>query len=112
MQYYDKFLSLQDGEAYAHLLSVLAPELGTTTALDTKDPLQRASLIVEQAEKMDCKRYVTAQDIVEGSTNLNLAFVAQIFQHRLDFLLLCSHMCKRLICLSSLEHLEVIPDCA
>ncbi|KAH6756896.1 fimbrin-like protein 2 [Perilla frutescens var. hirtella] len=73
---------LKDGEAYAHLLNALAPELGTTTTLDTTDPTERAKLIIEQAEKLDCKRYVTPKDIVEGSPNLNLAFVAQIFQHR------------------------------
>ncbi|KAM0024983.1 putative actinin-type actin-binding domain, calponin domain, EF-hand domain pair, fimbrin/Plastin [Helianthus debilis subsp. tardiflorus] len=73
---------LKDGEAYAHLLNVLAPEHGTTKTLETKDPTERAKLIIEQAEKLDCKRYVTSKDIVEGSTNLNLAFVAQIFQHR------------------------------
>ncbi|CAK9133394.1 unnamed protein product [Ilex paraguariensis] len=73
---------LKDGEAYAHLLNVLAPEHGTTTTLDTKDPTERANLILEQAEKLDCKRYVSPKDIVEGSPNLNLAFVAQIFQHR------------------------------
>ncbi|CAN4109944.1 unnamed protein product [Withania somnifera] len=73
---------LKDGEAYAHLLNALAPEHGTTNTLDTKDPTERANLIIEQAEKLDCKRYVTPQDIVEGSPNLNLAFVAQIFQHR------------------------------
>ncbi|KAL8511421.1 hypothetical protein ACS0TY_017997 [Phlomoides rotata] len=73
---------LKDGEAYAHLLNALAPEYGTTATLDTKDPAERAKLIIEQAEKLDCKRYVTPKDIVEGSPNLNLAFVAQIFQHR------------------------------
>ncbi|KAG8387230.1 hypothetical protein BUALT_Bualt03G0231600 [Buddleja alternifolia] len=73
---------LKDGEAYAHLLNALAPEHGTTTTLDAKDPTERANLILEQAEKLDCKRYVTPKDIVEGSPNLNLAFVAQIFQHR------------------------------
>ncbi|KAL6511258.1 Fimbrin-5 [Orobanche hederae] len=73
---------LKDGEAYAHLLNALAPEHGTTTTLDAKDPTERATLIIEQAEKLDCKRYVTPTDIVEGSPNLNLAFVAQIFQHR------------------------------
>ncbi|KAF5948509.1 hypothetical protein HYC85_014466 [Camellia sinensis] len=72
----------QDGEAYAHLLNVLAPEHGSATTLDTKDPTERANLILEHAERMDCKRYVTPKDIVEGSTNLNLAFVAQIFQQR------------------------------
>ncbi|XP_059276953.1 fimbrin-5 isoform X2 [Lycium ferocissimum] len=73
---------LKDGEAYAHLLNTLAPEHGTTNTLDTEDPTERANLILEQAEKLDCKRYVTPKDIVEGSANLNLAFVAQIFQHR------------------------------
>ncbi|KAL7185898.1 hypothetical protein ACSBR2_027786 [Camellia fascicularis] len=73
---------LKDGEAYAHLLNVLAPEHGSATTLDTKDPTERANLILEHAERMDCKRYVTPKDIVEGSANLNLAFVAQIFQQR------------------------------
>lgn len=74
---------LQDGEAYVHLLNAVAPELGATTSLDVQDPTERAKMIIEQAEKLDCKRYVTPKDIVDGSTNLNLAFVAQIFQHRL-----------------------------
>ncbi|GFY97610.1 fimbrin-like protein 2 [Actinidia rufa] len=73
---------LKDGKAYAHLLNVLAPEHSSATVLDTKDPTERANLIIEHAAKMDCKRYVTPKDIVEGSTNLNLAFVAQIFQQR------------------------------
>ncbi|KAK4344173.1 hypothetical protein RND71_037267 [Anisodus tanguticus] len=73
---------LKDGEAYAHLLNTLAPEHGTTSTLDTEDPTERANLILEQAEKLDCKRYVTPKNIVEGSANLNLAFVVQIFQHR------------------------------
>lgn len=81
---FDLYICLQDGEAYAHLLNTLAPEHGTTNTLDTEDPIERANLILEQAEKLDCKRYVTPKDIVEGSANLNLAFVAQIFQHRLD----------------------------
>ncbi|KAJ9686412.1 hypothetical protein PVL29_015356 [Vitis rotundifolia] len=73
---------LKDGEAYAYLLNALAPEHCNTSTLDTKDPNERAKMIVEHAEKLDCKQYVTPKDIVEGSTNLNLAFVAQIFHHR------------------------------
>ncbi|XP_073013865.1 fimbrin-5-like [Typha latifolia] len=73
---------VKDGEAYAHLLNALAPEYSTPTIVDTKDPNERAKLVLEQAEKLDCKRYLTPKDIVEGSANLNLAFVAQIFQHR------------------------------
>ncbi|XP_016477423.1 fimbrin-2 [Nicotiana tabacum] len=73
---------IKDGEAYAHLLNVLAPEHTNPTTLTTKDHLARAKLVLEHADRMGCKRYLTAKDIVEGSPNLNLAFVAHIFQHR------------------------------
>ncbi|XP_042037482.1 fimbrin-2-like isoform X1 [Salvia splendens] len=73
---------VKDAEAYAHLLNVLAPEHSNPSTLKVKDPLERAKLVLEHADKMGCKRYLTAKDIVEGSPNLNLAFVAHIFQHR------------------------------
>ncbi|PHT44025.1 Fimbrin-3 [Capsicum baccatum] len=73
---------LKDGEAYAYLLNVLAPEHCNPETLDVKDPAERANLVLEHAEKMDCKRYLDPKDIVEGSSNLNLAFVAQIFHQR------------------------------
>lgn len=73
---------VKDGEAYAYLLNVLAPEHCSPATLDAKDPVERANLVLEHAEKMDCKRYLTPKDIVEGSGNLNLAFVAQIFHQR------------------------------
>lgn len=73
---------LKDGEAYAYLLNVLSPEHCSPDTLDAKDPTERAKLVLDHAEKMDCKRYLTPTDIVEGSTNLNLTFVAQIFHQR------------------------------
>ncbi|XP_075093759.1 fimbrin-2-like isoform X2 [Nicotiana tabacum] len=73
---------IKDGEAYAHLLNVLAPEYTNPSTLTVRDPLGRAKLVLEHADMMGCKRYLTAKDIVEGSPNLNLAFVAHIFQHR------------------------------
>ncbi|KAI5315380.1 PREDICTED: fimbrin-2 [Prunus dulcis] len=73
---------VKDAEAYAHLLNVLAPEHSNPSALAAKNPLERAKLVLEHADRMGCKRYLTAKDIVEGSPNLNLAFVAHIFQHR------------------------------
>lgn len=75
-------LLLQDAEAYAYLLNILAPEHSNPSTLSVKDPLERAKLVLEHADRMGCKRYLTAKDIVEGSPNLNLAFVAHIFQHR------------------------------
>ncbi|KOM37695.1 hypothetical protein LR48_Vigan03g107700 [Vigna angularis] len=73
---------VRDAEAYAHLLNVLAPEYTNPSTLAVKNPYERAKLVLEHADKMGCKRYITARDIVEGSPNLNLAFVAHIFQHR------------------------------
>ncbi|KAB2003809.1 hypothetical protein ES319_D11G156100v1 [Gossypium barbadense] len=73
---------VKDAEAYAHLLNVLAPEHSNPSTLAVKDPFQRAKLVLEHADRMGCKRYLTAKDIVDGSPNLNLAFVAHIFQHR------------------------------
>ncbi|KAL9366868.1 hypothetical protein Peur_038067 [Populus x canadensis] len=73
---------LKDGKAYAYLLNVLAPEHCSPSTLDSKDPKERAKLVLDHAERMDCKRYLKPEDIVEGSPNLNLAFVAQIFHQR------------------------------
>lgn len=77
-----KFCISQDEKGYAYLLNVLAPEHCSPATLDSKDPKERANLILKHAEKMDCQRYLTPIDIVEGSPNLNLAFVAQIFHQR------------------------------
>ncbi|XP_010467030.1 PREDICTED: fimbrin-4-like [Camelina sativa] len=73
---------VKDGEAYAYLLNSLAPEHSTHVTLEMKDPSERAKKVLEQAEKLDCKRFLSPNDIVEGSANLNLAFVAQLFHHR------------------------------
>ncbi|XP_012461317.1 fimbrin-1 isoform X1 [Gossypium raimondii] len=73
---------VKDGKAYAYLLNVLAPEFCNPLTLDTKDPVERAKLVIDHAERMGCKRYLSPKDITEGSTNLNLAFVAQIFHER------------------------------
>jgi plastin-1 len=73
---------LKDAQAYAFLLNVLAPEHCDPATLDAKDPLERAELVLSHAERMNCKRYLTAEEIVEGSSTLNLAFVAQIFHER------------------------------
>ncbi|KAK9168931.1 hypothetical protein Syun_001071 [Stephania yunnanensis] len=72
---------LDDGEAYAYLLNTLAPEHSSVSTLDTKDPTKRRTNYSKMREKLDYKRYISPKDIVDGSTNPNLAFVANIF-HR------------------------------
>ncbi|OEL23727.1 Fimbrin-2 [Dichanthelium oligosanthes] len=74
---------IKDSEAYACLLNVLAPECSAKpSAVSVKDLLHRARLVLEHADRMGCKRYLTPKDIVDGLPNLNLAFVAHIFQKR------------------------------
>lgn len=73
---------LKDGKAYAYLLNVLSPEHCSPDTLDAKDPTERAELVLDHAERMGCKRYLDSNDIVEGASNLNVAFIAQIFQRR------------------------------
>ncbi|CAH8279761.1 unnamed protein product [Arabidopsis lyrata] len=73
---------LKDAQAYAYLLNVLAPEHCDPATLNAEDDLERANMVLEHAERMNCKRYLTAEELVEGSSYLNLAFVAQIFHER------------------------------
>ncbi|XP_078434787.1 fimbrin-2-like [Wolffia australiana] len=73
---------LKDAEAYDYLLNVLAPEHSRGDYTVAMNPLERAKLVLEHAERMGCKRYLTPKDILEGSANLNLAFLAHIFQKR------------------------------
>ncbi|XP_010443166.1 PREDICTED: fimbrin-3-like [Camelina sativa] len=73
---------LKDAQAYAYLLNVLAPEHCDPATLNAENDLERANMVLEHAERMNCKRYLTAEEIVEGSSYLNLAFVAQIFHER------------------------------
>ncbi|XP_042468770.1 fimbrin-1-like isoform X1 [Zingiber officinale] len=73
---------LKDAVAYVYLLNVLAPEHCNPATLDVKDPEERAKMVLEHADKIGCKRYLTFEDILEGISNLNLGFVAQIFHFR------------------------------
>ncbi|KAL1567211.1 fimbrin-2-like [Salvia divinorum] len=67
---------VKDAEAYAHLLNVLAPEHSNPSTLKVKGTLEIAKLVLEHVDKMGCKTYLTTKDIVDGSPNLHLAFVA------------------------------------
>lgn len=35
--------------------------------------------MLQQADKMDCKKFVRPKDVVRGNARLNLAFVANLF---------------------------------
>ncbi|XP_024545636.1 fimbrin-1 [Selaginella moellendorffii] len=73
---------LKDGEAYSVLLNVLAPESCDLSPLDLQDPYDRAKAVLAQAERINCRKYLTPRDITCGSANLNLAFLAYLFHER------------------------------
>lgn len=47
--------------------------------LQEPDNLKRAELMLKQAARMDCRQFVSPQDVVAGNQKLNLAFVANLF---------------------------------
>ncbi|QLQ82403.1 hypothetical protein HG537_0H01650 [Torulaspora globosa] len=70
---------VSDGENYTILLNQLAPSLCSTAPLQTTDLLQRAEQVLQNAEKLDCRKYLTPSSLVAGNPKLNLAFVAHLF---------------------------------
>jgi plastin-3 len=74
---------ISDSEAYTHLLYQIAPlELGVTKeALMESDHLSSAEIMLQQADKLGCRSFISPKDVVEGIYKLNLAFVANLFNN-------------------------------
>lgn len=74
---------ISDSEAYTHLLYQIAPlELGVTKeALMESDPMSKAEIMLQQADKLGCRSFISPKDVVEGIYKLNLAFVANLFNN-------------------------------
>ncbi|KAL2162449.1 hypothetical protein VTH06DRAFT_7362 [Thermothelomyces fergusii] len=71
---------VKDGENYTVLLAQIGHEYGCTRApLQTRDPLQRAEEVLQNAEKLGCRKFLTPSSLVAGNPKLNLAFVANLF---------------------------------
>ncbi|XP_068181536.1 plastin-3-like isoform X2 [Antennarius striatus] len=79
---------IQDSKAYFHLLDEIAPDGSKEedprvdidmTGLHEKDVNKRAELMLKQADRLGCRQFVTAADVVGGHAKLNLAFVATLF---------------------------------
>lgn len=47
--------------------------------LQEKDDLKRAEYMLQQADRLGCRQFVTPADVVAGNPKLNLAFVANLF---------------------------------
>ncbi|GMM44425.1 fimbrin [Pichia kluyveri] len=68
-----------DGENYTILLNQLAPDLCSRAPLQETNLLDRAELVLKNADKLQCRKYLTPKSLVAGNPKLNLAFVAHLF---------------------------------
>ena len=74
---------IKDSECYTILIKQIAPaDAGVdTSALGIADETQRAERMLQQAEKIDCRKFVRPADVVRANQKLNLAFVANMFNN-------------------------------
>ncbi|XP_057297858.1 plastin-3-like isoform X1 [Hydractinia symbiolongicarpus] len=76
---------IKDSEAYAILLNQISPqEFGVDRperVMSVGDHTKRAELILKNADKINCKKFLTPREICNGNAKLNLAFVANLFNH-------------------------------
>jgi len=70
---------IKDSENYTVLLAQIAPQHCNRDGLKISDLNNRAESVLKGAEKLDCRKFVTAKDICKGNPKLNLAFVANLF---------------------------------
>ncbi|XP_067312950.1 plastin-3 isoform X1 [Pseudorasbora parva] len=79
---------VKDSRAYFHLLNQIAPKgqkEGEShididmSGFSEKDDLKRAECMLQQADRLGCRQFVTSTDVVSGNPKLNLAFVANLF---------------------------------
>jgi len=74
---------IKDSEAYTHLLHQIAgPDAGVSKEpLMATDLLERAELMLQQADRLGCRTFISPSDVTEGVYKLNLAFVANLFNN-------------------------------
>jgi len=74
---------IKDSEIYTELLHQIAPHHAGVHkgAMDQQDFELRAETMLEQADKIESRQFVTAKDVVNGRERLNMAFVANLFNN-------------------------------
>lgn len=76
------FLSdLKDGMAYTYLLNQLDPALCSLDPVSEQNVNKRAVMILDNAEKIGCRKYLTPKTLVNGNSKLNFAFIANLFNN-------------------------------
>ncbi|KAI8985017.1 fimbrin [Trametes punicea] len=72
---------VSDGENYTVLLNQLVPDKCSLDPLQTRDVRQRAEQVLQNADRIGCRKYLTPASLVSGNPRLNLAFVANLFNN-------------------------------
>ncbi|KAF5336359.1 hypothetical protein D9611_006595 [Ephemerocybe angulata] len=70
---------VKDGENYTVLLNQLKPDQCSRAPLQTKDLRTRAEQVLQNADRIGCRKYLTPSSLLSGNPRLNLAFVANLF---------------------------------
>ncbi|KAJ3875777.1 calponin homology domain-containing protein [Lentinula edodes] len=70
---------VSDGENYTVLLHQLQPASCSLSPLQTPDLRTRAEQVLQNADSIGCRKYLTPSSLVSGNPRLNLAFVANLF---------------------------------
>ncbi|CAJ0928576.1 unnamed protein product, partial [Mesorhabditis belari] len=72
---------IMDSEIYTHLLHQIAPKGSGVSLhpLSVQGNVNRAGSMLNEADKLECREFVTPNDVAGGNYKLNLAFVANLF---------------------------------
>ncbi|EJT99170.1 hypothetical protein DACRYDRAFT_23790 [Dacryopinax primogenitus] len=72
---------VSDGENYTVLLNQLKPEECSRAPLQERDLPTRAEMVLQNADRIGCRKYLTPGSMISGNPRLNLAFVANLFNN-------------------------------
>ncbi|XP_058471852.1 plastin-1 [Solea solea] len=78
---------IMDSRAYFYLLDQISSHEENNkmrikidmSGLNEPDLEERAELMLQQAARLDCRQFVSPQDVTSGNSKLNLAFVANLY---------------------------------
>ena len=79
-------VDLSDSVALAYLVNWLSPEdvdqLNLPAVIQEPKMLKRAEMVLAAADEYNCRQFTSPEGIVSGNKNLNLAFVANLYNNR------------------------------
>ena len=70
---------VSDGENYTVLLNQIKPDACDKRPLQEQDLITRAEMVLQRADAIGCRKYLTPGSMIAGNPKLNLAFVATLF---------------------------------